>query len=101
MAPLIGCIVTHVKDYYFPSSSGQEFSFDYLVGKRFGEAGQLRIGANGHYAYQVTKGDFGPGSLFVAQRINWIEERCLVGGIETEEDPHQAGKAEGQKDGQG
>ena len=39
-------------------------------------------------------------SSFVAQGIDGIEQRCLVGGIKAEEDAHQPGEAEGQQDGQ-
>ena len=41
-----------------------------------------------------------PGSLLVVQGIDGVEQGRLVGGIETEEDPYEAGKAEGHEDGQ-
>ena len=47
-----------------------------------------------------SDGDFGPGSLLVMQGVDGVEQGRLVSGIETEEEPDEAGKAEGQKDGQ-
>lgn len=51
--------------YYFRTrntateyTSGQDVSFDYLIGQRFGNIGQWRIGANGHYEYQITDDTF-------------------------------------------
>ena len=34
------------------------------------------------------------------QGVDGVEQGRLVGGIETEEEPHEAGKAEGQQDGE-
>jgi hypothetical protein len=60
-SPVPGFEVSARFAYYFHTTnhatgytSGQEFSFDYLVGQRLGKNGWFRIGANGHYAYQVT-----------------------------------------------
>ncbi len=47
-----------------------------------------------------SDGDFGPGSLLVVQGVDGVEQGRLVGGIETEEEPYEAGKAEGHEDGQ-
>jgi hypothetical protein len=64
-SPLPGFEVSARFAYYFHTTnpatdyrSGQEFSFDYLVGQRFGQFGQLRIGANGHVAFQTTDDSF-------------------------------------------
>lgn len=64
-SPIPGFEISTRFAYYFHTinnttgyTSGQEVSFDYLVGQRFGKSGQLRIGANGHFAYQVTEDVF-------------------------------------------
>lgn len=61
-SPLPGFEVSARFAYYFHTSnpatdyrSGQEFSFDYLVGQHFGKFGQFRIGASGHVAFQTSK----------------------------------------------
>jgi hypothetical protein len=64
-SPLPGFEVSARLAYYFHTAnpatdyrSGQEFSFDYLVGQHFGKFGQFRIGANGHVAFQTTDDTF-------------------------------------------
>lgn len=38
--------------------------------------------------------------LPIPQRIDRIQQRCLVGGVESEEYPYHRGKAEGEEDGE-
>jgi hypothetical protein len=64
-SPIPGFEVSSRYAYYFRTrnpateyTSGQDFSFDYLIGQHFGNIGQWGFGANGHYEYQITDDTF-------------------------------------------
>jgi len=65
-SPLPGFEVSAKFMYFFHTTntatdytSGQEFSFDYLIGQHFGKSCQMGIGIAGHYEYQVTDDTYG------------------------------------------
>jgi hypothetical protein len=60
-SPIPGFEVSAKIMYFFRTTnsatqytSGQDLAIDYLIGKRFGDKGQLGIGAAGHFQYQCT-----------------------------------------------